>query len=169
MLNNSLKVLQHILPVIIPIILQTLPVIQSFMNLWHGCLGHPNNVILNKVLAHLGIGVPTGVVLQFCDACHYGKLHQISLSSVPLHTTKPFQVVHSDVWGPSLLLSMEGYRYYISFVDDFTRYTWIFPLRLKSEAIVMFQHFNKMVERQFTAKIKCLQTNWGGEHRKLQP
>ena len=54
-------------------------------------------------------------------------------------------------------------------MDDLTRYTWIFPLKLKSEAIVMFQHFNKMDERQFTAKIKCLQTDWGGEYRKLQP
>ena len=70
------------------------------MNLWHGRLGQPNKVILNKALAHLGISVPTGVVLQFCDACQYSKLHQISLSSVPLHTTEPFHVVHSDVWGP---------------------------------------------------------------------
>ena len=120
---------------------------QSLMNLWHGRLGHPNKVILNKVLSHLGISVPTSVVLQFCDACQYGKLHQISLSSIPLHTKEPFQVVYFDVWGPSPLLSMKGYRYYISFVDDLTRYTWIFPLRLKSEAIVMFQHFNKMVKR----------------------
>ena len=69
MLNNSLRVLQHILHVIIPIMPQTLPVIQSLMNLWHGRLGHPNKVILNKVLAHLGISVPTGAVHQFCDAC----------------------------------------------------------------------------------------------------
>ena len=80
-------------------------------------------MILNKVLAHLGISVPTGVVLQFCNACQYGKLHQNTLSSIPLHTTEPFQVVHSNVWGPSPFLSMEGYRYYISFVDDFTHYT----------------------------------------------
>ena len=54
-------------------------------------------------------------------------------------------------------------------MDDFTRYTWIFPLRLKSEVVGMFQYFNKMIERQFNAKIKCLQTDWGGEYCKLQP
>ena len=142
---------------------------ESLMSLWHSRLGHPNTMVLNKILEHLNVHASADTTFQFCDACQYGKLHQISLPSVDLHTTGAFQVIDSDVWGPSPYLSPEGYRYYIFFVDDFTCYTWIFPLRLKSEVVGMFQYFNKMIERQFNAKIKCLRNDWGGEYRKLQP
>ena len=106
--------------------------------------------------------------MQYCDACQYRKLHQIPVPSIPLKTTQPFQVLHSDVWGPAPLLSVDGYSYYISFVDDFTRYVWLFPLHQKSEAIAVFLHFNKLVERQFQTQIKCLQIDRRGEYRKLQ-
>ena len=119
------------------------------MTLWHSRLGHPNKVALHKVLSNLNVQVPANTHVMFCDACQYGKLHQNSFPSTPLHTTAPFQVVHLDVWGLAPLLSLEGYRYYVSFVDDFTRYTWIYPLSLKSEVPVVFMFFNKMVERQY--------------------
>ena len=142
---------------------------QSLMTLWLSRLGHPNRLVLNKVLSQLNINVSSYAVVKFCDACQYGKLHQASFPPTLLHTTAPFQIIHSDVWGPASFLSIDGYRYYISFVDGNSRYTWIFPLRLKSEATAMFVFFNKMIERQFDSKIKCLQTDWGGEYRKLQP
>ena len=56
-------------------------------------------------------------------------------------------------------MSIEGYKYYIHFVDDYTRFTWIFPLKTKSEAYSKVVHFQTFVERQFAHKIKCLQTN----------
>ena len=139
------------------------------LTLWHSRLGHPNKVVLNKILAQFNIKVSPGTEMNFCDACQYGKLHQASFPSTPLHTTAPFQIIHSDVWGPAPHLSLEGYKFYISFVDDYSRYTWIFPLRLKSEALTVFTYFNKMIERQFQLQIQCLQTDWGGEYRKLQP
>ena len=139
------------------------------LTLWHSRLGHRNKVVLNKILDQLNIKVSPGTEMNFCDACQYGKMHQASFPSTPLHTTAPFQIIHSDVWGPAPHLSLEGYRFYISFVDDYSRYTWIFPLRLKSEALTVFTYFNKMIERQFQLQIQCLQTYWGGEYRKLQP
>ena len=135
---------------------------QSLLSLWHSRLGHPNKLVLHKVLFQMSINVPSHTPITFCEACQYGKLHQVSFPSHPLHTTAPFQVVHTDVWGPAPLLSIEGYRCYAVFVDDFTRYTWIYPLRLKSEVLSVFEYFNTMVERQFTTQIKCLQSDWGG-------
>ena len=142
---------------------------QSLLSLWHSRLGHLNKLVLHKVLSQMSINVPSHTPITFCKSCQYGKLHQVSFPSQPLHTTTPFQVVHIDVWDPAPLLSIEGYRYYVAFVDDFTRYTWIYPLRLKSEVVSVFEYFNTMVERQFTTQIKCLQLDWGGEYRKLQP
>ena len=77
--------------------------------------------------------------------------------------------MHADVWGPSPVLSVEGYRYYICFVDDFTRFSWIFPMKVKSEAKEIFVKFQTFAERQFSSKIKRLQTDWGGEFRSLLP
>ena len=101
---------------------------QSLMTLWHNRLGHPNRLVLNKVLSQLNIIVSSYAAVKFCDACQYGKLHQASFPPTLLHTTASFQIIHSDVWGPAPFLSIDGYRYYISFVDDYNKYTWIFPL-----------------------------------------
>ena len=127
---------------------------QQLVALWHSRLGHPNREILNKVLSNLQIHISSSPNTLICDACQYGKMHQHSFPSVPLHTTGASQLIHSDVWGPAPQLSLEGYRYYVSFLDDFTRYIRIFPLRQKSEAASVFLHFNKMVERQFHVQIK---------------
>ena len=125
---------------------------QSLMKLWH------SRLVLNKVLSQLNIDVSSYVAVKFFDACQYGKPHQDSFPPTLLHTTTPFQIIHSEVWGLAPFLSIDGYRYYISFVDDYRRYTWIFPLQLKSKATSMFVYFNTMID----SKVKCLQTDWEG-------
>ncbi|RZM22724.1 MAG: transposase, partial [Pedobacter sp.] len=55
----------------------------------------------------------------------------------------------------------------VLFVDDFTKYTWIFPLKLKSETMSVFLKFNAFVDRHFSTKIQTLHTDWGGEFRGL--
>ena len=84
-------------------------------------------------------------------------------------TTEPLELIHSDLWGPAPTLSKDGYRHYVHFVDDFTRYTWIYPLKAKSEALQVFIQFHIMVERCIGKKLKCLQTDWGGEYRSFLP
>ncbi|XP_048335502.2 retrovirus-related Pol polyprotein from transposon RE2 isoform X1 [Ziziphus jujuba] len=71
--------------------------------------------------------------------------------------------------GPASVSSKEGYKYYIQFLDDYSRYVWIYPLKTKSEALAIFSSFHVMVERQFDKKIKVLQADWGGEFRSFLP
>ena len=73
--------------------------------------------------------------------------------------------MHIDLWGPSLIQSVAGHRYYFSFVDDNSWFTWIFPLKGKREALNAFVQFKNLVENQFVKKIKNLQSDWGGEYR----
>ncbi|PON78832.1 Ribonuclease H-like domain containing protein [Parasponia andersonii] len=56
--------------------------------------------------------------------------------------------------GSSPHLSLDGFRYYVHFIDDYTKYTWIFPLKQNSEAYQIFVDFNMFVERQFDKKKK---------------
>jgi hypothetical protein len=55
----------------------------------------------------------------------------------------------------------------VSFIDDFSKFTWIYLLRHKSEVFQKFHDFQSMVERQFDKKILAIQTDWGGEYQKL--
>lgn len=136
------------------------------INAWHQKLGHPSPPILTKTLRCLSSKFDSSL-LAFCDACHQGKMHQISHVSLPTKTTKPFQVIHSDLWGPAFTSSAYGYRYYIHFIDDFTRYTWIYPITLKSEATKIVKIFLQMIQTQFGVTVHTLQTDWGGEFRPL--
>jgi hypothetical protein len=81
-------------------------------------------------------------------------------------SSKPFELVFSDVWGPAPT-SVGRHDYYVSFIDDFSKFTWIYLLRHKSDVFSCFIDFQTMVERQFNHKILAVQSNWGGEYQSL--
>ncbi len=76
----------------------------------------------------------------------------------------PLELVHSDVWGPAPISSINGFRYYVIFVDDFTRFTWFFPLRHKSQVLSSFQHFKNTMENFLGKSVKVLCTDCGSEY-----
>ena len=87
--------------------------------------------------------------------------------NVHVSILKPLELIYLDVWGPTPVLSTSSARYYISFLDDATKFLWFFPLKLKSDACQTFIYFQAVVECQFDTKIKALQSDWGGEYRSL--
>ena len=72
----------------------------------------------------------------------------------------------SDVWGPAVE-TVGRKKYYVSFIDDFSKFTWIYLIKHKSEVFQKIHDFQHLVERQFDRKILALQTDWGGEYVKL--
>lgn len=73
------------------------------------------------------------------------------------------ELVHFDVWGYFLTSSLGGATFYVTFIDDFRKYCWLFPLHLKSQVFDVFLNFKSLVENMFDRKIKSLQTDGGGE------
>ena len=73
-------------------------------------------------------------------------------------------MIHSDVWGPFRVDNITGARWFVSFIDDHTRLTWIFLMREKSEVCQIFKSFNKMIQNQFQTKIQILRTDNGKEY-----
>jgi hypothetical protein len=73
------------------------------------------------------------------------------------------QLVHSDVFGPVSVPSLGKSVYYVSFIDDFSRNTWIYFLRKKSEVFDRFKEFKALVENQTEKRIKVLRTDNGGD------
>ena len=91
-------------------------------------------------------------------------MHRFHLNKTPLGSTSLLELVHSDVWGPSPLTSLLGFNYYIIFVDDYSRFTWMFLLKHKTEVLSVFKHFKSMVETQFNSKLKVLRTDNGSKY-----
>jgi len=76
------------------------------------------------------------------------------------------ELISSDVWGPAPV-SVGRHSYYVSFIDDFSKYTWIYLIKQKSDVFQVFKNFQNFVERKFGRKIISMQTDWGGEYEKL--
>ena len=103
--------------------------------------------------------------MSFCSACPLGKSHKLPFHRSFRTSLRPLDLIHSDVWGPSPVSSNKGFRFYVSFVDDFSKYTWFFPMTHKSEVFPIFKKFKLHVETFFERKLKAIQTDWGGEYR----
>jgi len=140
---------------------------RSSMSQWHSRLGHPSSSVVKQVISSNNLPYldePSDKTV--CDACQQGKSHQLPYpksSSVPKF---PLELVFSDVWGAAPE-SVGRKKYYVSFIDNFSKFTWIYLLRFKSEVFQKFQEFQTLVERLFDRKIISVQTDWGGEYRSL--
>ena len=92
----------------------------------------------------------------------------MSFPSSAKSAKKILDLMHSDVFGPASVPSLGKYVYYVSFIDDFSRNTWIYFLRNKSEVFDRFKEFKALVENQTEKKIKVLRTDNGGEFCKKE-
>ncbi|GAU51268.1 hypothetical protein TSUD_412550 [Trifolium subterraneum] len=143
-------------------------VYMSVKESWHRKLGHPNNKVLDKVLKDCNVKISHSDQFSFCEACQFGKLHLLPFKPSSSHVQEPLALIHSDVWGPAPILSPSGFKYYVHFIDDFSRFTWIFPLKQKSDTIHAFIQFKNLAENQFNKKIKIIQCDGGGEYKAVQ-
>jgi len=104
---------------------------------------------------------------NLCSACQLGKSHKLSLHLPVNKSTSVLQLIFADVYGPSPFLSSDGHKYLLVFIDDFSGFTWCYPIFLKSDVANVFLQFRLLVERQFDTKIKAIQTDGGGEFQPL--
>jgi hypothetical protein len=89
------------------------------------------------------------------------KSHQLPYPKSSSVSTSPLELVFSDVWGPASE-SFGRFKYYVSFIDDYSKFTWIYLLKKKSDVFQKFHDFQHHVERLFDKKILAVQTDWGG-------
>ncbi|CAL8994451.1 unnamed protein product [Prunus brigantina] len=91
-------------------------------------------------------------------------MHRLPFSHSQSTTVVPFHKLHSDVWGPSACIAVGGFRYYLTIIDDCTRYMWIFPLINKFNVLPTFIKFHAYIVNQYQAHIKKFQSDGGGEY-----
>ncbi len=129
-------------------------------SLWHSRLGHfCKNTDIEKFVHDHTISHNS----KECPQCKISKLKRKPFYASDNFTTQPFELIHSDVVG-KLQKSFQGFNYYLTFLDDFTRKCWIYPIINKSDVTQKFIDFNNLVNNLYNSKIKTLKTDNGTEY-----
>ena len=136
---------------------------KDMTKLWHIRLGHMGErgmQILSKEDLLAGHKVKS---LEFCEHCVFGKLHRNKFPKAIHRTKGTLDYIHSDCWGPCRVESLGGCRFFVSIIDDYSRMTWVYMMKHKSEAFQKFKEWKILMENQTGKKIKRLRTDNGLE------
>ncbi|CAI7856500.1 unnamed protein product, partial [Closterium sp. NIES-53] len=99
-----------------------------------------------------------------CPDCMTGKLPRTSFPTSTTRASAPLELVHTDVCGPMQTPEREkGSKYFITFLDDFSRLSWVTLVKTKDEVAKVFKHWIRYAEREAGAKVKILMSDRGGE------
>ena len=118
-------------------------------------------------LDHLSLPLLKKLCLQFssllsldCESCQFAKHHRLSYSpKVNKRVSSPFELVHSDVWGPGSVVSLTRFRYFVTFVDDYSRTTWLYLMKNRSELFSHFRAFCVEIHTQFHVYVQNLRSD----------
>lgn len=134
-------------------------------DVWHRRLGHLNYKSMELLKQGMAAGISyDNKTYQKCIACIEGKQTRLPFPKRTFHrATEVLQLVHSDVCGPMPCMSMSGLKYFLTFIDDFSRKTFVYFLKQKSEVFEKFKEWKALVENQTNKKLKVIRSDNGGE------
>ena len=134
-------------------------------DLWHQRYGHLHHGALNTLKRGLVTGLPriSGAASP-CKACVLAKHARSPFPDHKRTATDVLALVHSDVCGPIQVNSKGGARYFVTFIDDCSRYVTVYCLPSKDGVLECFKQFQTEAERQTGKKLKVLRSDNGGEY-----
>ena len=137
-------------------------------NIWHRRYGHLGVQSLKKLAKDKladGFDYNTSREIEFCEPSAEGKHHR---SQFPAgggkRSEEPLGLVHSDVCGKMSAQLLSGGEYFLTFIDDKTRYVWMYVLKRKDQVFEQFLEWKALVEKSIGRKLKVLRTDSGGEY-----
>ena len=131
-------------------------------HLWHGRLAHINFGYIKYMSKH-GLISCNSIINEKCEICIQAKLTKKPFPSVERSSVK-LELIHSDICELNGILTRGGNRYFITFIDDHSRYTYVYLIKTKDQAFDMFMCYKSEVENQIEKKIKILRSDRGGEY-----
>lgn len=121
----------------------------------HHCLGRPSLSKLKKMVLSL-----SSLSCLNCESCQLGKQSRVSFPKCVVNrVASPFALVHSDIWGPSRIFSISRYQYFLTFIDDYSRGTWLYLMKSQSEVLSIFETFCAKTKNQFRTNIQVLRSD----------
>jgi transposase InsO family protein len=141
---------------------------KNTVSLWHQRMGHLNVPDVKRLAdAKMATGVKYDKrdEIDFCEACVKGKSQRKPFpKKATRRAEKPLQLIHSDVCGPMRTQSIGGARYFVTFIDDCTRYVTAYLMKKKSETLEKFQEYQKWSENFHSRRIQILRSDNGSEY-----
>lgn len=137
------------------------------LNVWHHKFKHPLPYVLTQVIPNCKFPKSIKSKLIFYDSCKLGKSHALPFSLSLSQSFGPLELVPSNIWGLASILFTTSYRYYIIFIDDFSRFCWLYPPKHKLEVASTFTLLKAFVENQFQTLIKKFQIDGAIEYLSL--
>ena len=138
----------------------------SIQGKWHRLLGHAGSRAVYDFLRDQKIYVEDFQWNDKCNICLKAKMPRKSFPAIKERQSKnPLELIHSDLCGPMPVNSLQKRRYWALFIDDCTRYTWIYFLYRKSDVGKAFEAYVNFVQNQFDRRIKSVRTDDGKEYR----
>uniref|UniRef100_A0AAG5DHX2 Uncharacterized protein n=1 Tax=Anopheles atroparvus TaxID=41427 RepID=A0AAG5DHX2_ANOAO len=135
---------------------------------WHRRLGHRDPAILGEMKRRdlvSGLNVVNCGIRWTCECCIECKMARPPFPSVAEKTSKEvLDIIHSDVCGPMEVTTLGGCRYYMTLIDDYSRYTFVYFLKHKSEVESKIREYVKLVQNQFGRKPRIIRSDQGGEY-----
>ncbi|KAE8721174.1 hypothetical protein F3Y22_tig00016637pilonHSYRG00095 [Hibiscus syriacus] len=141
--------------------------VEDKASLWHLRFGHLHHGGLKELAKKNMVYGLSDIDYEgkFCEECVLGKQSRTSFQKKAEYRAKhPLELIHTDICGPITPESFSSKRYFISFIDDFSRKTWVHFLKEKSEAFEVFKKFKVMVEKATGRHIKAVRSDRGGEY-----
>ena len=137
---------------------------------WHQILGHNGEEGIQSLQ---GKGMVEGMCncnldFDFCEHCLYGKLNWVKFLFADARAKEILELIHNDVFGHVPIPSLGWSLYYVIYIDDFYKNTWLYFLKKKSEIFNKFKEFKDLLENQIGNKIKVLRTDNGGEFCEME-
>ena len=94
-----------------------------------------------------------------CDICPRAKQQKLPFHTCSITSTKPFDLLHVDTWGPYQTKATSGQRYFLTLIDDYTRSTWTHLMVTKDEAFYLIKSFVAMAKTQFNGIVKTIRSD----------
>ncbi|WZZ35048.1 hypothetical protein YC2023_018449 [Brassica napus] len=124
---------------------------------WHARLGHPHAKAIELILPSMAFNH-----LE-CEACILGKHCRTVFPTSETRYENCFDLVHSDVW-TAPCMSRDSHKYFVTFIDEKSKYTWITMIPSKGRVLEAFMNFQAYVTNQYNATVKILRSDNGGEY-----
>ncbi|KAI3515606.1 hypothetical protein L1887_14507 [Cichorium endivia] len=141
----------------------SIPIHKSFTSmsnssvlLWHRRFGHLPLIKLQQLSL---VPSNSSISLDPCIVCAQSKQHRLPFTNRITHSNAIFDLIHIDVWGPYKHATHDGHKFFVTIVDDFSRYTWVTLITNKGSALFVIKNFVKLIQTQFHKIVKVIRSD----------
>lgn len=134
--------------------------------LWHSRMGHPGDTCLQELVRYKMVdGLENVSPIGICDVCIEGKQCRYPFKGNRPKSSRVLERIHTDVCGPFDPQTWDGYKYFVTFIDDYSHFTYMYLLKRKSDVYESFVEFESMATALHNVPISMVTVDQGTEYR----